>query len=298
MQKLLLFCLLTFSGYLQAADYLLFYLGGQSNMEGFGYSGELPEYYQGTENDVLIFNGNAVGDDQAGGGFGQWLPLSPGFGTGIKSTDSATTLSNRFGPELSFGKHMAKLTGKKIAIIKYARGGSSIALGASGYGTWDRNYQENTGINQWDNFQATVAHALSDRDIDNDGIEDTLLPSGIIWMQGEADAYVEFASKVYEQNLRTLMQHMSDVFGAKQLPIVIGRIEDWGNTEQTRIMKYIDAVWAAQAEFAAENPHVEYVKFSEPVEFLDDKWHYQSKHYLQLGKLFADAAFKQLDRKD
>lgn len=270
------------------STYKLYFAGGQSNMEGYGYSSDLTLVERMSDSTVMIFNGNHVPDDTVGGGYGKWMPLSSGFGTGYSATKDSVFLSNRFGPELSFGRRMAELSNEKVAIIKYARGGSSIALGASGFGTWAKEYTENTGINQWDHFYETVKNALSVKDIDGDGLEDNLIPSGIIWMQGEADAYDEEASKVYLENLIQLMEQITQVFGVDELPIVICRIEDSGQTPDERQMKYIEPVWEAQKQFAEENPNVELIQLAPPVEFIEDKWHYKSKHYIEMGNLFAD----------
>jgi hypothetical protein len=63
----------------------VFYLGGQSNMDGYGYSKDLPEEFQGENREVWIFHGNPVGDDLPDGGLGK----SPTPGT--------TKLTRRFG---------------------------------------------------------------------------------------------------------------------------------------------------------------------------------------------------------
>lgn len=268
--------------------YKLYFAGGQSNMEGFGYTTDLPEEYKDIDSEIMIFNGSQAPDDCIGGGSGKWLSLSSGFGTGYKSTNEAVCLSDRFGPELSFGKRISELTNEKIAIIKYARDGSSIALGASKFGTWEKDYNESTTINQWDHFENTVKNAFAEKDIDGDGKEDKLIPSGIIWMQGESDAYSEAASEDYFENLTDLMNDISFIFGIKKLPIVICRIEDSGKTPEERMMPYIETVWKAQEKFAKTNDHVELIKLKQPIEFLDDKWHYKSKHYIEMGNSFAE----------
>ncbi len=268
--------------------YQVYFAGGQSNMEGFGFENDLPEEYRSLGQNIRIFSGHTVPDDVEGGGTGQWLPLSPGFGTGYQASADSVYLSNRFGPELSFGKRMAELTGEPIAIIKYARGGSSIELGASGYGTWKKNYQDSTTINQWDHFQHTLDLAFAQKDINGDGLQDTLVPAGIIWMQGESDATKEGAAQAYYDNLSQLMKDITAAFGVEELPIVICRIRDSGQTPEERLMPYIETVWDAQVRYARDNDHVELIRLQEPIEFLDDGWHYASRHYLEMGELFAE----------
>ena len=52
--------------------YKLFFLGGQSNMDGFGYNSELPDSLNKSLNNVWIFQRNPVADDQENGGLGLW----------------------------------------------------------------------------------------------------------------------------------------------------------------------------------------------------------------------------------
>ena len=171
-----------------------------------------------------------------------------------------------------------------------------LAANASGYGTWDINYKNGKGINQWDHFVKTVDNALSDTDVDGDGIKDKLIPSGIIWMQGESDAIHPASARAYMDNLSHIISQISKTLGQDKLPTVICRIEDFGQKKRDRLMPHIETVWAVQEAFARSNKHVSYIKLSPPVEFLDDKWHYKSKHYLEMGTLFAQAIYD-LDKK-
>ena len=53
--------------------YRLYFLGGQSNMEGFGYSKELPDSLDKVHYDVMLFNGTIAGDnDTLIAGNGHW----------------------------------------------------------------------------------------------------------------------------------------------------------------------------------------------------------------------------------
>ncbi|MFA0964426.1 sialate O-acetylesterase [Roseivirga sp. BDSF3-8] len=273
----------------KGTTYHLYFAGGQSNMEGYGYTQDLPEEYRDPQPNVIIYNGTPLPDDNAVSGNDKWMPLAPGLGVGYKATKDSVQLSDRFGPELSFGKRMAELTGENIAIIKYAKGGSSIALGGSPWGTWGKDYQDSTTINQWDHFENTVRLAMQQKDLDNDGIQDTLIPSGIIWMQGEADATREAASASYYENLSTLMNQITAEFGVEELPIVLCRIEESGKTPEDILMPHIQAVYDAQEKFAQEHAHVSLIRLDQPVNFLEDKWHYESPHYIEMGNKFANA---------
>ena len=70
------------------------------------------------------------------------------------------------------------------AIIKYSYGGTALYPGAR-YGDWHPDQER---INHLDNALSTINNAFDVADIDGNGRLDRLIPSGIIWMQGESDA--------------------------------------------------------------------------------------------------------------
>ena len=106
----------------QATDYKLYYLGGQSNMDGFGYVRDLKRPDAEPVKGVMIFHGNqGLDKNTVLDGRGLWTELKPGNGTGFKSDGTTNTLSDRFGVELSFGRRMQELDpDSHIAIIKSA----------------------------------------------------------------------------------------------------------------------------------------------------------------------------------
>ena len=178
----------------------VFYLGGQSNMDGYGYNKDLPNELQKKNDEVWIFHGNPVGDDLPYGGLGLWEPLMPGHGVGFSSDGKSNQLSDRFGVELTLALGLQELCeGERIALVKYSRGGSSIdSLAAGSFGCWDPDFNGSTGMNQYDFFLKTVKQARSTHDINGDGRKDILVPAGIVWMQGESDAgYTEEIAKGY-----------------------------------------------------------------------------------------------------
>ncbi len=112
------------------STYELYFLGGQSNMDGYGYVDELPGQLRGEADRVMIFTGRTAFDDDSTGGIGVWEPLRPGHGTGFQTDGVANQHSDRFGPELAFGRTMSDMKpGSRIAIIKYSLGGSGLAPG-------------------------------------------------------------------------------------------------------------------------------------------------------------------------
>jgi len=275
----------------EAHTYNLYFLGGQSNMEGFGYNSDLPEQLHSPQPEVLIFHGNDSPDDRPVDGRGIWASLRPGHGTGFSSNGRSNDYSDRFGPELTFGSRIAELEkDSRVAIIKYARGGSSLASGASPYGTWDPDYDGGNGINQYDHFLAAVRNALEASDVDGDGTPDSLIPAGIIWMQGEGDAlHSAESARQYGENLARLMALMRGTFHTPDLPVVIGRISDSGRDTDGMMMDYGAIVRRAQADFVAADSNAALVTSTDGYDFLGDGWHYTGDGVIDLGREFAEA---------
>ena len=274
----------------EPTTYHVYFLAGQSNMDGYGFESELGDEWN-VEGDAFIFHGKNVADGEEGGGVGLWAPLQVGHGTGFDTDGLRNQRSDRFGPELSFAEQLAGKHGEqRIAIIKYARGGTGLIHGVSGYGSWDPEYREGNRRNQYDNALSTIDAAMSVRDIDGDGVEDRLIPAGIVWMQGEADAFDnEAAAANYEANLRRIMTLFRAAFRDDDLPVVIGQIADSGQQTGNPVMTYADEVKAGQAAFVNADPCAALVTVTSEFKFLPDLWHYESSDYLTLGRAFAEA---------
>ena len=267
----------------------LFYLGGQSNMDGYGYNDDLPEYINQEFENVWIFHGNIPNDEHNDGGLGIWEKLKPGHGTGFSSDGKSNHLSDRFGVELSFAKKCQDLyPGEKIAIIKYSKGGTSIdSLAAENFGSWEPDYTGKTGMNQYDNFLATIRNAMAIKDIDDNGKDDLLIPSGIIWMQGESDAsHGEDVANRYFSNLKRLMDLIRAALWTNDLPVVIGKISDSWNDDDGKVWDYGELVQYAQEKFVKTDGNAAIVRSTRYYKY-SDPWHYDSKGYIDLGHRFA-----------
>lgn len=276
------------SGALIGADFHLYYFGGQSNMDGYGYVNQLPEPLTDPLEDVWIFHGNTSADNEPVDGKGLWARLRPGHGVGFNSDGEENHYSDRFGVELTFARTLReRFPERRIAIIKYSRGGTSIDEGAAGnFGCWEPDYRGSGGVNQYDHFLATVTHAYADRDIDGDGESDRLIPSGIVWMQGESDAHysVEIAER-YQENLRRLMDLIRAAFRSDDLPVAIGRISY--STKEPPSWKHGEIVRAEQAAYVESDSNAALVISTDNYGY-SDPWHYNSEGYLDLGRRFAE----------
>lgn len=270
--------------------YKLYFLGGQSNMVGYGYTEELPNDLRQEIDRVMIFEGRAAFDDDLRGGVGVWTTLQPGHGFGVETDGRSVRLSDRFGPELSFGNTLSsQLPDSRIALVKYALGGSGLAPGV-GLGDWHPTSKNGHRRNQFDHAMTTLKNALSERDIDGDGVRDLLIPAGIIWMQGESDANSNFeTADAYQDNLALLVQSLRAALNEDNLPVVIGKITDSGMAEDGSVMDYIDRVQQAQVAFAAIDNCAELVSVTENLQYVGDPWHYDTDGFVRLGEAFAGA---------
>jgi acetyl esterase/lipase len=271
--------------------YKLYYLGGQSNMDGFGKNSELPEELKSNIDGVMIFHGNSAPDGGTVDGRGIWAELRPGHGAGFTSNGDTNNYSEKFGIEITFARRLRELNpNSKIAIIKYSRGGTSIDVrAASRFGSWDPDYNDYMQINQYDHFLATIRNAMAVRDIDGDGRDDILVPAGIVWMQGESDGYLsrEIADK-YESHLRRLMELMRAALRTDDLPVVIGRISDSGQDDDGKVWDYGDIIRQAQASFVKSDGNAALVTSTDNYGY-SDPWHYDTNGYIDLGNRFAEA---------
>jgi hypothetical protein len=240
---------------------------------------------------VVIFHGNPAPDDSMNGGQGVWRALRPGHGVGFSFDGRQNTYSERFGVELTLAQRLRELDpGAPIALIKYSRGGTSIATEAAGqFGSWDPDYGDRSGVNQYDHFLATVRNAMADRDVDDDGVPDVLVPAGIVWMQGESDGgHTAETALAYLENLTRLMDLTRAAFHADDLPVVIGRISDSGQDGDGLVWDYGDVIRAAQAAFVERDAAAAHVISTDGYDY-SDPWHYDSQGYLDLGRRFAEA---------
>lgn len=300
MKHFLLYFLLIalyFTGFSQESEkdvVKVFFLGGQSNMVGFGYNNELPDSLKKTFKNVWIFHGNPVGDEQKLGGVGIWEALKPGHGKGFSSDGITNKHSQRFGLELSFAQKIQELyPGEKIALIKYARGGSSIdSLATKTGGTWEPDFNGKTGINQYDHFLTTLNKAFAVDDIDGDGRTDHLVPAGILWMQGENDASrTEEIAQRYSAHLKRLMDLIRAAFRVDDLPIVLGKISDsWQDDEDGRVWNQGELIQFAQEKYARSDGNAAIVRKTRYYKY-SDRHHYDTNGYIDFGKEFAIKLF-------
>ena len=279
---------------LSAETYHVYYLGGQSNMDGHGTVSELPADLQAVNDSVPIFHGNPTPDGEAGGGRGLWSKLRAGHGAGFASDGKTNSYSGKFGIEITFARRLKELRpSENVALIKYSRGGTSIdETAARWFGSWEADFiggpPEHSGVNQYDNFLTTLRNAFATHDIDGDGSHDVLIPAGILWMQGESDAMTATVAKRYGHNLKRLMDLFRAALRVDDLPVVIGRISDSGNDKDGKVWNYGDTVRKAQHGFVDSDTAAAIVTENDNYGH-SDPYHYNTSGYVDFGKRFADA---------
>lgn len=288
-----LFQFRAFSQQNKADSIRVFYLGGQSNMDGAGFTKDLPDSLNRTVENVWIFHGISKVDEMKDGGFGKWERLKPGHGFGFDYNGKNSKLSTRFGVEMSFADRLKELyPNEKIALIKYSRGGTSIdSMAARDFGSWEPDFRGKTGINQYDYFLTTIKMAFSSKDIDGDGREDYLIPSGIIWMQGESDAIDEEIALRYYSNLKRLMDLIRAALREDDLPVVIGKISDSGNNDLGKVWKCGELIQYAQEKYVINDAHAAIIRSTKDYKY-SDPFHYDSNSFIDLGVKFAEAVYQ------
>ena len=226
----------------------VYLLAGQSNMDGRGLNTELPSIYQSHRPDIQIhFEG-------------KWYDLQPGL--------SYSHLWSKFGPELTFGRLLADNvsgTNKKIALVKYARGGTNLAV----------NWDPASGP-LYAAFITQVHQALN-------SLPKCYKPviKGMIWMQGESDALNGSYALKYRENLEKFIESVRAEFADANIPFVIGQI-----SESPVYGKNGKIVRQAQLKISQDMARAALVVTSDLK--LQDDYHYDSKGVLELGSRFAN----------
>ncbi|HTJ79909.1 MAG TPA: sialate O-acetylesterase [Rariglobus sp.] len=233
----------------QAETIEVYLVGGQSNCSGHAPAKDLSAKWQAPQADVFY----SFKDDTG--------PLTP---------------RETFGPEVSFGRSMAdyfKASGKKVALLQYAIGGTNL------YAHWKGGGNATTAGdgNVYRDFQASVAHGMAELKKTHPGA--TIVLAGMIWMQGEADAFVGRTD--YVPNLTAFIGDIRKTYGSS-LPFFIGQL----SPSQTAIPKEkLEVVRKAQATVSSTVPHTYLVKTGELPTI--DHLHFTAAGQITLGEDFA-----------
>lgn len=240
--------------------------GGQSNADGRAGEGDLPMSpvnLQAPQLDVDVYH------QHENGSAATLTVLQPGL----------NRKSSQFGPEITMGRAYADLyaheAGTRVAIIKYAVGGTHLA------GDWVAGGDATTAGDgpEYQMFQTTVVDGLAA--LAAAYPEAAIEVQGMVWMQGESDANHDSWADRYEGNLRDFIDDVRQTFGA-DLPFIVGRL----SVNQT-VLDYEEIVQAAQDVVATEDPRTGIVN-TDSLSLLGDNIHFDGDGQISLGRLFAE----------
>lgn len=240
----------------------VFLLAGQSNMLGQGSNIALLPPYDTAQTDVNYWSAGA------------WVSLAPGFGQ----------LSYNFGPEVAFGRAIKDaLPGDNIYLIK---------LGVDGTSLFEK-WKPVTGP-QYIDFMNITRAALTN--LNTTGISYVI--SGMIWMQGESDAYEREAAS-YETNLVNFIADMRAQFNTPEMPFIIARVLDYFGSDkiplyQNRVQTdptQSEVVRATQVAVAEATPYATWFDTDAfpVVDPISNPGHYNTQGQMDLGNAFAAA---------
>lgn len=239
----MLVCLVWGGGNVQADHYKVFILGGQSNMYGAGSKPDaLPADLQQRQEDVLLYSGS------------EFSRLKPGSG-------------RSFGPEVTFGRAIADaLPHENFYLIKHSDGGTSL------WNEW--NLKDGRSYTRLRNVVDMGLDALTQAG-------HTYEIEGILWTQGERDAWNLRTTEQYEADLQALIADFRSHYG-ENLPFFFSRLSP------LQTARPIDAVRRAQQYVADADPHA-YLIDTDAMEMQRDNLHFTGRGYIDMGLAYAQA---------
>ncbi len=194
-------------------ELLIYLIAGQSNADGRAPGSGLPTTpinLQSPQADVPFFYRTTQSTTPV------YQTLRPG----------ASGTVGAFGPEITLGRSLADWVAanqpaNKVALIKYAVGGTSLSADWKGGGTG-----ANTGDGvQYKTFQTVVTAGLAALDADSSLSGYTKRIAGIIWVQGEKDSLTAVESQAYEANLTAFIADVRLTYGAN-VPFFFSKLSD------------------------------------------------------------------------
>ncbi|HEX4611370.1 MAG TPA: sialate O-acetylesterase [Urbifossiella sp.] len=255
----------------RAAHYEVFLVAGQSNADGRGraadLTGPLAKWARPQDDVRIAYSCSSLrGPVLTSDGF---RPLQPGWSV-APGKDRPTKLpSGTFGPEVSFGRGMAdRLKGKKVALIKFTEGGTSLAK------DWNPAVKDRLYPAFLD-FTRKSLQRLTDGG-------DTAAVRGMIWHQGESDAAL--TTDEYQKHLTAFVSRVRADLGTPDLPFGAGEVFDDGKR---------DTVRAAQKATAGTVKGVFFVS-AEGLTTSDMGTHFNAASQIELGERFAAGMAKAL----
>ena len=240
-------------------------LGGQSNADGRSLLSEFPtspRNLQLAQHDVSFYYKIQSGSPTL-------TTLRPGLSETAQS-----------GPEILLGRRLADLykgeSGTRVAIIKYANGGTDLKTGwkAGGNATTTGDGPE------YVTFQQTVTQGLAA--LTAAYPEATVELQSMVWLQGESDA-VSGSASLYQANLTAFIADVRATYGAS-LPFVIARL----SSQQTNLdATQLNLVRSAEDAVAAADPRTS-IFSTDDFGIKSDNLHFNGAGQQSIGSAFAE----------
>ncbi|MGM0505844.1 MAG: sialate O-acetylesterase [Bacteroidota bacterium] len=272
----------------------LIWMAGQSNMDGLGWTSDLPESLRGIQPERWIYSPNRRKDGEPGDRFTQWHSLKPGFGSGVSHNRWGLRLSDRFGVELSFSSRMRELRPEMpLALLKVAKGGSSLhPEPPTDWGTWDPDLSDHDVRNQFTYLMEAIARSAS-IPLPEKNQRVASRPSLFIWIQGESDAaFGKRYANEYKERLRRFLKRVRALAEDDTLSILLVELSTEGQLpDGSPSQPWASVINEAQQQLTDEDPDVHRIRLPES-HHLQDPWHYDSATLLELGERLADVADK------
>lgn len=239
-------------------------LAGQSNADGRAAITDLPAALQVPQSDVDLYH-------RVEGGAGTLTTLRPGLSE-----------TNQFGPEIVLGSRLADLyaneVGTRVAIIKYANGGTDLKA------QWKAGGNATTSGDgpEYLTFQQTVTAGQAALAAKYPGA--ALELDSMVWMQGESDAVAASAS-LYQTNLTNFIADVRATYGPT-LAFVIARL----SSQQTALdATSLNQVRAAQDAVALADRRTA-IFSTDAFEMNGDALHFNANGQQAMGSAFAEEA--------
>ncbi len=197
-----------------AAQIDVVFIAGQSNGDGRAPASGLPTDFQKERDDVLLYSYLHGEAPNADGTLGKLGPLQTG---------RTQFPSGAFGPEIGIGHTLAadlaqRTPDHRLAMIKYAKGGSSL------YADWraagSRGGDDGPHYRIFKNVVRDALEALRTRHPNT-----RFRLRALVWVQGESDTSASpEVAKSYAENLRTLIEDFRAFAKSPDLPVVVTRL--------------------------------------------------------------------------
>ena len=285
----------------QTAPIKVYILAGQSNAVGYNHIKELHDYKKYlTEDSCKLSNILFWPGSNARQGFeNRWTKLQPGVSD--ISVDEPYK-NGSFGPEIGFALSLQKLQpDEKIAIIKYAEGGTGIARSQDytdyipalkKFDDKGRNwYPSSEGKEKgllYSNLINNISNSLTA--LKNQGLKYEV--AGFLWMQGEHEAGIsKKMAGDYGALLTLFRESVRHDLHLKKLPFVVGEINShtWAFAELAR---------SVQADACQNDPSSRLVKTTDLTRgSIGGEAHFDANGMMMLGNRFSNSMFTFVDKK-